>query len=427
MLNRKQAPPIKNAVDFQLKLKPCQHFTLNNGVELYCLDAGQEDVVQLEWVFWAGNSHETKNLVSGATNHLLKNGTTKHSAYEINEHFEFFGSFLNRSSHHETANISLHALSRHLPELLPMVRELITEAIFPEKELALFVQNSKQKLSVNLMKGDFVANREIDVLLYGKDHPYGKYSRHEDYDALNREDLVAFYQQHYPQGRCVIFVAGKLPANIFSLLNQFFGDLPLKKHEISVPALPPFAKVENRGSRILNDPNGVQGAIRLGAHFHNRHHPHFKEVQVLNTLFGGYFGSRLMSNIREDKGFTYGIHSYLQSHFGPGAWIISTEAGREVCDATLHEIYVEMERLRNEPVGEEELMLVRNFLLGSLLGDLDGPFHIIGRWKSYVLNGLTEDYFYQATETIRRISPQRIQELANQYLVPDHFYELVVV
>jgi len=148
---------------------------------------------------------------------------------------------------------------------------------------------------------------------------------------------------------------------------------------------------------------------------------------VLNNIFGGYFGSRLMSNIREDKGYTYGIHSFLQDHIQQSAWLVSTEAGKDVCEAAITEIYKEMKRLKDEPVGEDEMQLVRNYMMGSILGDLDGPFHIIARWKNYILNGLNGDYFYNAINTIRTVSPEELQQLAKKYLNPEEFYELVVV
>ena len=159
----------------------------------------------------------------------------------------------------------------------------------------------------------------------------------------------------------------------------------------------------------------------------NRHHPDFQGVSVLNTVFGGFFGSRLMSNIREEKGYTYGIYSYLQNHVEQSAWMISTEAGRDVCEATIAEVYKEMEQLRNEPVDEEELLLVRNYLMGSILGDLDGPFQIIGRWKNIILNGVPETYFYDSINTIKTISAEELKELAEKYLQPEDFYELIVV
>jgi zinc protease len=147
----------------------------------------------------------------------------------------------------------------------------------------------------------------------------------------------------------------------------------------------------------------------------------------LNALFGGFFGSRLMSNIREDKGYTYGIHSYLLNHVHESGWMISTEAGKDVCEATIAEVYKEMKDLREELVDEEELLLVRNYMMGSLLGDLDGPFQIISRWKNIVLNNLTEQYFYDSIHTIKTISAEELQALAEKYLQPEDFYELVVV
>jgi len=161
--------------------------------------------------------------------------------------------------------------------------------------------------------------------------------------------------------------------------------------------------------------------------FPNRHHPDFKQVMVLNTLFGGFFGSRLMTNIREDKGYTYGIYSYLMNHVHAGAWMISTEAGRDVSSATIHEIYYEMERLREGKIGEEELLLVKNYLIGTLLGDLDGPFQIIGRWKNLILNGLDDQFFYHSVDTIKNIGSEELRSLAKKYLNPNEFYELVVV
>jgi len=171
----------------------------------------------------------------------------------------------------------------------------------------------------------------------------------------------------------------------------------------------------------------VQGSIRIARPFPNRHHPDFMKVAVLNTIFGGFFGSRLMTNIREDKGYTYGIHSYLQNNIHDSAWMVSTEAGRDVCEAAIKEVYAEMEDLREEIVDEEELQLVRNYMIGIILGDLDGPFQILSRWKNIILNNLDEKYFYNSIHTIKTISAEEIRELARKYLNPEAFYELVVI
>ena len=230
MLNRTITPEIKDAINFSLHLKDAQHYTLNNGLPVYCINAGEQEVIQLELVFFAGNWFEEKNIVAATTNFLLKNGTSTKSAFEINEHFDYFGAYLNRNCYNETATISLHCLSKHIKTLLPVINELISDSVFSEKELAIYKQNQIQRLRVNLQKCDFVANRHIDEYIYGIDHPYGKYTTIADYEALTREDLLSFYNTYYLNGKCLIFASGKLPEDLISVLNSAFGSRQIHQH-----------------------------------------------------------------------------------------------------------------------------------------------------------------------------------------------------
>ncbi len=310
------------------------------------------------------------------------------------------------------------------------------DSVYPQEELDIYKKNSQQRLQVSLKKSDFVAGRLIDAYLYGPSHPYGKYSSAEDYTALEREDLTAFYRRHYQNGRCRIFVAGKLPSGILEQLDQHFGGLPLQPHSgpgitpssapLLLPSVPIFPAKQKKYD-IVHDPEGVQGSIRIARDFPNRHHPDFQKVQVLNNVFGGFFGSRLMTNIREDKGYTYGIYSYLANNLQESALIISTEAGKEVCAATIEEVYKEMRLICEEPIEEEELQMARNHTIGSVLGDLDGPFHVAARWKNIILNGLDGNYFQEGIRIVKTITPEELQVLARKYLDPAAFFELVVV
>jgi predicted Zn-dependent peptidase len=148
---------------------------------------------------------------------------------------------------------------------------------------------------------------------------------------------------------------------------------------------------------------------------------------VLNTLFGGYFGSRLMSNIREEKGFTYGIYSSLSPEINSGSFIIHTETGRAVVDDAIKEIYHEMDVLCNEAASEDELLLVKNYLLGGLLGDLDGPFSILQRWRTLILNGFDEDYFNSNINIYKTVTAKELQLLAQKYFDRNAFCEVVVI
>ncbi|MES1224253.1 MAG: pitrilysin family protein [Bacteroidota bacterium] len=427
-LNRKIAPSITDAVNFHLSLPKYKKYNLKNGVEVYAVDLGEQDVLMVNLVFNAGNWFEEKNLVAATANYLLKNGTSKKSAFDINEHFEYYGSYLNRSCQNETAEISLHCLGKYADKLLPVIAELLTDSVFPEEELEIYKKNSQQRLQVSLRKSDFVAGRLIDSYLFGEHHPYGKYSSAEDYANLQQYEIKDFFKQYYQNGKCKIFVAGKLPKDIFELLDKNLGSLPLKVWNTMEAAIKhPIAPAKEKKYNVLNDENGVQGSIRIACNFPNRHHSDFQKAGVLNTIFGGYFGSRLMVNIREDKGYTYGIYSYLLNHIQESAWLISTEAGKEVCEAAIQEVYKEMQLLCDEPVDEEELQTTRNYMIGIILGDLDGPFQVAGRWKNIILNGLDENYFYRGIEIIKTITAKELQELANKYLQPKEFYELIVV
>ncbi len=427
-LDRAVAPPIKDAIEFELSLPPYKKSVLSNGVEVYAIDLGDVEAMMVSLIFDAGNSWEKKKNVAAAANALLKNGTSGRTAFDINEHFDYYGAYLNRATHHETAELTLHCLNKHVGELLPVVAEIVSDSVYAQEELQIYKKNSQQRLQVSLKKSEFVAGRLIDAYLYGAEHPYGRYSVPEDYQALERDDLTAFFNQYYRNGVCRILIAGKLPADIMPRLEAAFGSLPMRPPG-AVSDLPvlPIVPAKEKKYNIVNDPNGVQGSIRIARNFPNRHHPDFQKVQVLNNVFGGFFGSRLMTNIREEKGYTYGIHSYLVNNRQESALMISTEAGKEVCAPAIEEVYKEMNLLREELIEDEELQQARNFTIGAILGDLDGPFHVAGRWKSMLLNGFDGSYFDQGVRIIKTIQPEELRELAIKWLDPEAFFELVVV
>ena len=376
-------------------------------------------------VYYAGNSYEQQKGIASATNFLLKNGTSTKTAFQINEAFDYYGGYCSRACYNETATITLHSLTKNIDNLLPIVYEMLTDAVFSQEELDIFKQNSQQRLKVNLQKADFIAGRLIDSYVYGEQHPYGVYTNPLDIDNLTVEKCKAFYNQYYINGNCVIFVSGNFPEGIKEKLNNQFGQLSVNKQLVYTPHITTTPAIQKK-YRIENDPSAVQGAIRLASPFPTRQHPDFKKAMVLNTVFGGFFGARLMSNIREDKGYTYGIYSYIQNHLQHTAWVVSTDAGKDVSEATIEEVYKEMKRLREEKISEDELLLVRNYMIGGILGELDGPFQIMAKWKNIILNNVDENYFYDSVREIKTVSANELLELANKYLHPEHFYELVV-
>ncbi len=426
ILDRTVQPAIHDAIEFDYKLPPLNSVKLDNGLPLYWVNAGVQDVVQIDWVFPAGLWYEVMPSTAHATAGLLKNGTEKFTSAEISEALEFYGAQLKVNAGNDFATVTLYTLTKHLPSLLPMVLEIITGATFPEHEVEIHKRNAIQRLLVSLRQCEFVANQRIDALLFGEAHPYGRFSRQEKIEAVTRQDILNFYKENYNLANARMFMAGRIGDNEVKNLNAVFGNLKLESKEPSKLVFP-SAPVSERVQRIANDADGVQGAIRIGRLFPNRHHPDYTPSVVLNTLFGGYFGSRLMSNIREDKGYTYGIHSSLGPEVNGGSLIVSTETGRDVAELAVKEIYREMELLCNEPADEEELLLVKNYLLGGILGDLDGPFSILQRWRTLILHGFTEEHFNNNIRIYKTITPKEVQLLAQKYFNPTDFYEIVVI
>lgn len=424
-IDRSKAPVIKDPIDFTYELPDIQHKKLANNIPLYYINMGAQEVIQIEWVFEAGIWYENKSGVAQCTAALLKNGTPNKTAAEINEAIEKYGATLKSSANNDYAVVTLTTLSKHLKHILPIVHEVITQPVFPQDELNIYKKNAQQRLLVNLKRSDFVANRNIDAFVFGRQHPYGSFVELNDVEALNIDDLKNFHHTYWNSNNCKIFVAGKYHEDALTLIDELFNNAwGASIKNITTPKLMESAKEHHH--RIINDATSVQGAIRIARPFINRTHPDFAPCLVMNTIFGGYFGSRLMSNIREDKGYTYGIYSQFFAYKQASMYLIATEAGKEVCEATVAEVIKEAELLRTNMVQDEELLLVKNYILGNLLGDLDGAFSIMSRWKSLILNDLDKSHFDHNINIYKNVDAATIQQMAQKYLNTDDFYNLIV-
>jgi zinc protease len=426
-IDRKAVPNIKDATSFDYILPPCETHICANGLPIWFVNSGSQEVMNIEFVFEAGSWNQGKNSVAISTAALLRNGTSKLSSLAINNTIEYYGASLKTSAGADYAAVAISGLSKHIGALLPLLYEILTDAQFPESEVEIYKTNTLQRLLVNLKKTDFIANRNIDELLFGFEHPYGTYSREQDIAAITREDLITFLKQWYRFNNCKVFISGKFDASIMQQFETLFGVERWNDGESTTVAEHPIVRSTDLKKRITLDEKNLQGSIRLALPFLERTHEDYVPMIIFNTLFGGYFGSRLMSNIREDKGYTYGIYSYMYNNKQLGVFAISTEAGKDVCEAAIQEVYNEMEILCNTLIDEEELQLVKNYVLGGLLGDLDGPFQIISRWKNLILNGFPKERFDKNIEIYKNISAAELQTIAKKYFKPEHFYELVVI
>jgi zinc protease len=426
-MNRQQAPAYTNTSELPMHLPAYAHERLSNGVDVYTISGCPQPLINIEWVFTAGSAFEDKAFAGRACAMLLKSGTVNKTALKINETIDYYGAHIQLACYPETASITLSCLVKYVHILLPLVAEMLTQSTFPQEEVELLKERELQNLELNLTKGSYVADRIINKEVYGAHHPYSNNLCKEIITEVTQNDIIEFYNEFYKLGKCALFVSGDVPENFNTQLQQIFGSLSIRgirKHHLMPNPFP--KQTYNQFIEKENDTNAVQAAIRLAQPFPNKLHPQFSQVMVLNNIFGGYFGSRLMKNIREDKGYTYGIYSYIANNIQTTQWAISSEVGRTDAKATLQEIHYEMEQLRTQLIPADELQMTRNYMMGSILGDLDGSFQLMRRWKNYILNGLTEKYFYEAIHQIKTITPQQLQSLAQQYLVPEKFYTVIV-
>ncbi len=411
MLNRNIAPDFKQVNDINF-IAPKEQ-TLSNGIKVFTVNAGKQDLVRIEFIFENVNWDESKPLQSIAANNLINNGTKTLSAKEIAEKVDYYGAFLQTEYAADQITITLYSLNKHLELVLPIVWSILNESIFPQSELDIYIQNQKQKLQVNLQKNDFLARKAFANSIFGST-TYGSDITATDYDQLGRAEILAYYQAAFKSTNCTIIAAGKFEQQEFTLLEKFFG----QRWENNDPStINHFTFEQPAGKEIyLEKTDAVQSAVRMGNLSINRKHIDFPSLQILNTLLGGYFGSRLMANIREDKGFTYGIGSGIASLKDAGYFFIATEVGTDVTNQALTEIEKEINILKTELVGEEELSLVRNFMLGSMLGSLENAFSHADKFKNIYFSGLTYDYYQTYIQKVKNITPEEIRTVANSYL-----------
>jgi predicted Zn-dependent peptidase len=402
-----------------------EKITLPNGIPVYVFTGLQQDVVKIECVFNAGKWFEESRLQASMTARLIKEGSKDYPSYKFNDMLDFYGASVKASAGPDTSYFQLFSLNKHLSQILPIVQDVVKGPLVEERDLEIVVQANREQLKVNLMKPDYLADKLFSETLYGNTHPYGYDLELEDYDNLNRDLLLSYHKSSYSASNCSIVISGNVDSKALKALEREFGgsDWFGDKARMHV-----HKELDSKEKLVRYDAmeGSYQTAIRIGKKLFNKATPDYQEFSVVNTILGGYFGSRLMSNIREDKGFTYGIHSGLSSMRHGGHLVISTEVGVEVRQAAIDEIYAEMVRLQQEPVPSEELDLVRNYMLGRLQNSLDGPFKVAAMYKGLFTYDLDIDYIYTLVDVINTITPARIQELANRYLDPSTMHEITV-
>jgi zinc protease len=420
-IDRALPPVIQNGNNIQVQ-EPELH-RLSNGIPLYCFGNKSYDAMRLDLVFEAGSVYQDKILVAGTSNKMLREGTSKLSSQSLSARLDYHGSYIDLSMDKDTAWLSLFCLQRNFYYLLPIIKSMVVSPRFSERDFSMINNKQKNAFAVNRKKPKHLARNLFNRKLFGEATPYGQTAEVDDFDKLRVDDLPPFHQKFYHHANCRMIASGPVDKSIIQKIEMIFGDSwgvagPVGGIDHSIDFKPDNVFFNLKGS--------LQSAIYLGKPIINREHPDFAKLVVLNTILGGYFGSRLMSNIREDKGYTYGIYSQLVTLKNAAFLQISTEAGKAVEKATIAEINNELKRLCEEEVPAAELELVKNYLYGQFLRSLDGPYALAERFKSVMYSEGSMEYYAKTMKTIQQTEATELLRLAQNWLQPDSMLMVVV-
>jgi predicted Zn-dependent peptidase len=396
---------------------------LSNGIKVYIIDAGTEELMKLDFIFEAGQIEEEIPLLASTVNSMLAEGTGSFTAEELNENLDFYGAIFNNFNEKDAAGISILFLNKHLEKVLELCNEILFRPVFPEAELVSLMNKRLQWYNLNQEKVQNIAFERFFESVFGSVHPYGRRVIATDFSGLTVDMLRDFHSLNYDPSDLTIIASGKIDPLTIPLLDGFFGKLPFNRKKSRNHDFP-AAGTRGRVSFVKN--GAVQSAVRIGSVTIGKTHPDYHGLKVLDTILGGYFGSRLMKNIREEKGYTYGISSSVTSFKLAAYKIIITEVGSDYTEKTIEEIFNEIRMLQKFPVGNDEMEIVRNFMLGEMVRMFDGPFALAESFRSAWEFGLDNTYYYDLADRIKSISPDEIIHLAKTYYNIDDLNIVVV-
>jgi zinc protease len=422
MIDWKKGPGYKT-ID-KILLPAADIFYLENGIKVVQIPNTDHDIFRLDLLYKGGRFLEKKKLAVKFMFSLMREGTTTSTSSEIAECIDFYGASLRVTSNLDFSLISLMGLSKFQKELVYKLKEIIEDPIFPEHELTLFTSNSIERLYNDLSKNEMVSYREITAALFGVEHPYGYNSTEKLMRDINREDLLQHHDLCMGSTNCTILAAGNLDNGFNKLIEECFGknmkEVVLNELPSQFPVLKGYRQLE------IESKNSLQSSIKIGRRLFNRHHDDFTSFFILNTILGGYFGSRLMTEIREEQGLTYNINSIYDTLMLSGYFYIETEVATDTTEKTIEEIYRQLTLLQEKPVAKKELTMVQNYLMGNFLNLVDGPLNTLSFYRSMEIDGTTPNDFYALTDGIRSIKAKELQVIAQKYFDKNDMIEVIV-
>jgi predicted Zn-dependent peptidase len=418
-----RAEPPKAGKARAIEFGAYEEFELDNGLKVIVVENHKLPQVSLQvFVDVPPMLEGEKAGLSEMAGELLSRGTTQRSKAEIDEAVDFLGASLSTSSR----GLFASSLTKHLDELLGIVTEVLFQPAFPPEEFDKLKKQTLSALAQAKEDPNAIASNVSDVLCYGSDHPYGDITTEETVGNISLEECRAYYDTHFRPNTSYLVIVGDIkPKEARRIAKTYFGDW--EKAEVPNRSYPDPAKPGKRQVGFVNKTGAVQSVINLTYPVELPYgDPAVIKANVMNTAFGGYFSSRLNENIREDKGYSYGVRSSLSPDRYVGSFSAGGSVRNEVTDSALTEFIAEMEAMRKEPLPEEELQLVKNVIAGSFARSLESPQTIARFALNTARYDLPKDYYPDFLKKLEAVSAADVQAMAKKYLTPDNCHILVV-
>src|SRR5688572_10431535 len=411
---QKQTPPEGGAPrDFQLPAKKINK--LPNGLSSTMVQYGAIPKVNINIMIKTGNIHEGPNEVwlGDLTGNLMREGTTTMDFPTIAKKVAAMGGEVNIATGPNQMTISGSVLSEFAPDLVKILADIVINPKFPASEVERLKNDLKRQLTVQKAVPQNQAQAMFRSIVY-KDHPYGRYYPTEEMlNSYTLEMAKGFYDKNLGAKRTVVYAVGKFNENdVKKAVEEAFGKWK-EGPEVDYPVAKP---VKSNEVAMIDRKDAPQTTVMLGLPTLDPSKPDYLPLQVTNSILGGSFGSRITSNIREDKGYTYSPFSTINTGVRVAIWYEQADVTTEHTGASLAEISKEIKRLQNEPPSKEELQGIQNYEAGIFVLQNSTPGGIINQLNFLDLHGLSDSYLTDRVKNIYAITPEKVQQIAK-----DHF------
>ena len=419
--------PLFSDFSFRLPDLKQRQIVFPNGVSLACFPDKDSEVVRLEFIFAnAGSNNQKKYFTAAAAANLLTEGSGDMSAAMMADKLDYYAAYVEKSTDRESTSVAFYFLKKYSAQIMPLVELIIKQPLYAEKEFDIYKNKQRQSVELNSRKTNMIAYKKFYQLLFPAENPLSGFGKASDFDLLSRNDVREFYDEFYSSKECEISLAGNFSDELLKTVEQNFGSNDWGKGKVHSMQEEPVTALPQVETAFVHKDKAVQASLRAGNVCISHKDKDFMPFKVLVALFGGYFGSRLMTNIRDEKGYTYSIGSYVTTYRNCAVLSTLADVKAEKAKETFKEIDKEIEKLQNERVEEKELCVLKNYLLGECLRGLDGVFDMAEKFSVLRRSGYSLSYFDDMQKAIVETKPEDIRVLAQKYLRAEEMSRVLV-